>query len=69
MAAPACSPQGMHATYLFVLAPRDPELDAHTGVVLHAMVTIDKQRAFVRCMLDETTRVCEEFLQWHLRGN
>jgi hypothetical protein len=42
MAAPACS-----ATYLFVLAPRDAELNAHTGVVLHVMVTIDKQRAIV----------------------
>jgi hypothetical protein len=56
MAAPTCS-----ATYLFVLAPRDAELNPHTGVVLHAMVTIDKQRAIVWCMLDETTFVCEEF--------
>jgi hypothetical protein len=42
MAAPACS-----ATYLFVLASRDVELDAHTGVVPHRIVTIDKQRAVV----------------------
>jgi hypothetical protein len=42
MAAPACS-----ATYMFVLAPRDAELDAHTSVVLYVMVTIDKQRAIV----------------------
>jgi hypothetical protein len=40
MAAPTCS-----ATYLFVLASRDAELNAHTDMVLHAMVTIDKQRA------------------------
>jgi hypothetical protein len=53
----------MHATYLFVLAPRDAELDVHTGVVLHAMATIDKQRTTVLCMLDETTRFCEELLQ------
>jgi hypothetical protein len=42
MAAPTCS-----ATYLFVLASRDAELDAHTVVVLHAMVTIVMQRAIV----------------------
>jgi hypothetical protein len=45
---PVC--RGAHAAYLFVLAPRDTELDAHTGVVLHAMATItDKERPCDAC--------------------
>jgi hypothetical protein len=42
MAAPACS-----ATYLFVPASQHDELNARTGVVLYAMVTVDKHRAIV----------------------
>ena len=47
VAARACSPEGMHATYMFVLAPRVAELDAHTSVMLQAMVTINRQKAIV----------------------
>jgi hypothetical protein len=36
---------GAHATYLFVVAPRDIELDAHTGLALHVTVTINWQTA------------------------
>jgi hypothetical protein len=69
MAAPGSSPQWAHGIYMFVLASRDTELDAHTDAVFHAMAAKNRQRVTARRMHDETTRVCEDALQWHLSGN